>query len=60
LDASFWIATVDYRFLNFDSRKRRPKRDPIPICVHPTVLIQMLQFWLPRTAELEAALFESL
>jgi len=60
LDASFWIATVDYRFLSFDSRKRRPQQDPIPICVHPTVLIQMLQFWLPRSPELEAALFDSL
>jgi hypothetical protein len=60
LDASFWIATVDYRLLGFDAYKRGSHGGSVPVCIHPTVLIQMLQFWLPRSPELEEALFDSL
>jgi len=58
LDARYWIVTVDYRFIAFDRSKS--KRNEVPICIHPAALIQMLQFWVPRTEELEAALFASL
>jgi hypothetical protein len=60
LDAVYWVATVDYRFLAFDAYKRRKLGMEIPVCVHPTALVQMLQLWLPRTPELDAAMFESL
>lgn len=55
LGAQYWVTTVDYRFLGFDSYKRRQLGTSIPICLHPTALIQMLQFWVPRTEEFEAA-----
>lgn len=56
LEAKYWIVTVDYRFIAFD----RSKGNNVPICIHPTALIQMLQFWVPRTLKLEEALFTSL
>jgi hypothetical protein len=60
LEASYWVVTVDYHFLGFDAAKRRGTTKQVPICVHPTALIQMLQFWLPRTAEFEEAVLGSL
>jgi len=60
LDAKYWIATVDYRFIRFDAYKRRINSVKIPITVDPTTLIQMLQFWVPRSEDLEKALLESL
>lgn len=58
-EASFWIATVDNRFLRFDFYKRTSSEN-IPICIYPTTLIQMLQFWVPRTTEIEEAIMHSL
>ena len=60
LDATYWVATVDYRLLAFDLHKRRRRDDSVPVCVHPATLVQMLQLWLPRSSLLDAALFESL
>lgn len=57
LQAQFWIATVDFRFIGFDAYKTR---SGIPLCVHPTTLIQLLQFWLPRDARLSDALVSGL
>jgi uncharacterized membrane protein len=52
IEAKYWIVTVDYRFLGFDSYKTKGRN---PICVHPMMLIQMLQFWVPRTEILDEA-----
>lgn len=60
VEAQYWIVTVDYRFLGFDAFKRRDPGNNIPICIHPTVLIQMLQFWIPRTAQFEEAMLSSM
>lgn len=60
IEATFWIVTVDYHFLGFDSFKRRGSTMQVPVCVHPTSLIQMLQFWLPRTSQFEEAVLGSL
>jgi len=56
LDAVYWVVTLDYRFMGFDAFKRRALRSNVPVCIHPTTLVQLLQFWVPRTAELEEAL----
>jgi predicted nucleic acid-binding protein len=58
IEAEYWIVTIDYRFLAFDRYKT--KNQQIAICIHPTALIQMLQFWVPRTDMLEEALLASL
>jgi len=59
LAAQFWIVTVDYRLIAFDSSKTGTKNG-IPVCLHPSSLIQMLQFWMPRTIEFEEAMLGTL
>ncbi len=59
-EAKYWIVTVDYRFLGFDAYKRRSDTDVIPVVVHPTTLVQLLQLWLPRTAAIEEAIVRSM
>ena len=56
LDARDWILTVDFRLIAFDSFKLRKRDSNFPLCLHPTSLIQMLQFWVPRTHEFEEAM----
>jgi hypothetical protein len=60
LEATYWVATVDYHFLGFDYFKRRSSENQVPVCLHPTALIQLLQFWLPRTPQFEEAVLGSL
>ena len=60
LDARAWVATVDYGLLRFDAFKRRGSRQEPAVCIHPTVLLQILQFWAPNSESLEAALMTSL
>lgn len=60
IDAEFWAATIDFRLLKFDRYKRgRDTMEP-PVCIHPTVLLQLLQLWIPRDQLLETALVSSL
>ena len=59
VDAKDWILTLDNRLIGFDERRRRNSRT-VPICVHPTLLIQLLQFWVPRTVEFEEAVLGSM
>ena len=60
LDAKYWIVTEDFRYLGFDEFKRRHAPEEIPVCLHPTALIHMLQFWIPRTSEFEEAVLGSI
>jgi len=60
LDAAFWLLTEDYGAIGFDQAKAAGQGRRVPVCVHPVVLVQMLQFWVGRTPELEAALVGSL
>ena len=60
LDAKYWIVTVDFRFLGFDAFKTRKLEDGVQTCLHPTTLIQMLQFWIPRTPKFEEAMLSSM
>lgn len=60
LDAEYWIVTIDFRFLGFDDYKKSKNIVIVPICIHPTTLIQLLQFWIPRSQLLEDTLYSSL
>jgi hypothetical protein len=60
IDAQDWILTVDFRFIGFDEHKQRKCGLKVPLCLHPTSLIQLLQFWVPRTKEFEEAILGSL
>lgn len=60
IDANQWILTVDFRFIGFDAHKQKISKSRVPLCIHPTSLIQLLQFWIPRTKEFEEAMLGSL
>ena len=60
LDAKYWIVTLDGRLLSFDSYVTKKLGRRIPECIHPAMLIQMLQFWVPRSASFEAAMLNAL
>jgi hypothetical protein len=60
IDAKDWILTVDFRLIGFDAHKQKQSASVVPICLHPTSLIQLLQFWVPRTNEFEEAILGSL
>lgn len=60
IDALYWVATIDFRFLGFDAFKRRRRLTDVPVSIHPAVLVQMLQFWLPRTTQFEEAIVASI
>jgi predicted transcriptional regulator len=59
-DVKYWILTVDYRYLRYDAHKRRRSAYSIPLCVHPTNFIHLLNFWVPRNDDFEEALISSL
>jgi hypothetical protein len=61
IDANYWIVTVDFRFLGFDKYKRKKAGEDLnQICIHPASLIQMLQFWEPRSEEFEEAIINNI
>lgn len=60
IDASDWILTVDFRLIGFDEHKQKHSKSNVPLCIHPTSLIQLLQFWVPRTKAFEEAMLGSL
>ena len=60
LDATYWLVTLDFQLLGFDSFKHRGRASYVPVCIHPTVLIQLLQLWLPRDANVDGAMLNSL
>lgn len=60
IDAGCWILTVDFRLIAFDEHKQKHSKSKVPLCIHPTSLIQLLQFWVPRTKEFEEAMLGSL
>jgi hypothetical protein len=58
LAAQYWVATVDYGFIGFNVFKTHDGE--VPVCIHPSTLVQMLQFWVPRTEVFEQALISQL
>lgn len=60
IDARDWILTIDFRLIGFDEYKQRNSGSKIPLCLHPTSLVQLLQFWVPRTKAFEEAMLGSM
>lgn len=56
----YWVVTLDHTLLGFDAHKSRLNRRTVPVCIHPAVLLQMFQLWMPRTSQYESSLFKSL
>lgn len=55
LTAEYWIVTVDFRFLSFDRHQTLNGRLS-PACMHPSQLIQVLRFFVPKSPTLENTL----
>jgi hypothetical protein len=60
LEAANWFVTLDFQLLGFDSFKHRDRASYVPVCIHPTVLVQLLQLWLPRDEKVDEAMISSL
>lgn len=60
IEATDWVLTLDYRLIGFDAFKRKQLARNIPVCLHPVTFIQLLQLWVPRTAEFEEAMLGSM
>ena len=58
LGVTAWVATLDRGLIKFDRDKRRGTSDP-PVCLEPSSLILLFQFWVPSSAELDEALVGS-
>lgn len=61
IDARIWLLTLDNRVLRFDrDRRRRSTRPSVPVCIDPGTLVQLLQFWCPRSLALDEAVVGAL
>jgi len=59
-DVEYWAVTIDWRLISFDRHKRLAKGNGLPLVLHPSSLIQLIQFWIPRSPELDDVLVDSL
>ena len=60
LEVNAWVVTLDYGLIRFDQRKNRQDAHyKTPICLDPSSLIQLFQFWVPSSVELDEALVGS-
>lgn len=62
VETTHFVITIDFRLINYDAFKRRKSKrsNNVPVCIHPTNLIQILQLWIPRDEEFEAAILNTL
>ena len=60
IEAEDWILTVDYRLIGFDAYQLKQYNASVPLCLHPTSLVHLLEFWVPRTQKFEEALLGGL
>ena len=60
LEATIWVVTLDYSLLSFDRFKRKSDPGRPPICLEPASIIQLFQFWVPSSTELDEALVGSI
>ena len=60
LDAGDWVVTLDYSLLGFDRFKQKSKGGGVPVCILPVSLSQLLQFWAPRTQDMEESILSSI
>lgn len=59
-DVEYWAVSIDWRLIAFDKTKRQETHDKIPVVLHPTNLIQLIQFWVPRSKLLEESLIDAI
>ena len=59
IQATYWVVTVDYQLIGFDAYKHRTLHG-LPVCIHPTSLVELLAFWVPRSVYLDEAMLEAM
>lgn len=59
-DVEYWAVSIDWRLIAFDRKKRAANASTLPVVLHPSNLIQLVQFWVPRSQQLEDSLVDSL
>ncbi|QUT17086.1 hypothetical protein [Rahnella inusitata] len=60
LDENYWGVTIDFSMIHFDQLKRKIRQTNLPVVLHPTNLVQLLQFWVPRDDALESGILETM
>ncbi|MDN2488178.1 hypothetical protein MML63_21350 [Kosakonia sacchari] len=60
LEETYWGVTIDWSMIQFDQAKRRIQSNKLPVVLHPTNLVQLLQFWVPRDETLESGIMEAI
>lgn len=60
LDMSDWLVTLDFRLLSFDARKVKEKAAFLSVGIHPMTLVQLLEFWVPPSQEMDDTLLTSM
>lgn len=59
-EVEYWAVSIDWRLIGFDRKKRESGVNKLPVVLHPNSLVQLVQFWVPRSAEMDASLIDSL
>lgn len=58
-DVEYWAVSIDWRLIAFDRKKRAANASKLPVVLHPSNLVQLVQFWVPRSQQLEDSLVDS-
>lgn len=59
-DAEYWAVSIDWRLMAFDKKKMGLNDSKLPLVLHPSSLVQLIQFWIPRSELLDEGLVDSL
>lgn len=59
-EVEYWAVSIDWRLIAFDRQKRLTNASKLPVVLHPSNLVQLVQFWIPRSEVLESSLIDSL
>lgn len=59
-EMEYWAVSIDRRLIGFDRNKKDMGSSKLPVVLHPNNLVQLVQFWVPRSSEMDASLIDSL
>lgn len=59
-EVEYWAVSIDWRLIAFDRKKRTSNVSKLPAVLYPSNLVQLIQFWVPRSPDLEESLVDSL
>ena len=59
-DVEFWAVSIDWHLISFDRKKCASIMSRMPVVLHPSTLVQLVQFWVLRSTALEESRVNSL